>query len=596
MRPFAEGGGYWLCVPKPWNRRKFVDPVRSGISVEKRLRLEGIVEGLQSMKRKHKRGRRPVCYREGQSLFILPKVLSNGICQWKHYEVRLKNWMRNYSANRTRGGSKSKNTSAVSESGSHSFHDVSMLSQSFEKDPLRAFYTLWHLHTNKAPKNRLLSSEKVLDYIESVWNSPTVDCSISKTPKGGVSGRIEDPSTLTAKGVDTLQRWSRVVSHFEAGYESGEDEDPVEIWNRAVETSMLHHSLNSSGSTNETPRDSRKRKYQENVPPERAQKSPSASTAAVETTIPTRSGARRQEDSPKAKRSPPKISLEPHRAVKSDSAPTQVASTSALPVYLNDDQCASTSSRLDEQSMSSPVYGISSAGRRRSNRILVTNPMDVASLDTKKTDVVENVEKPTTSTAEEFNSTPSGVLRASNGRRSTLNEKIFEGGSPTIVASSTPKPILRRTPGSAGDLRLAAWMNSASKSGRASSRLSDSSKENAGVAATLNFENGTGKAVNTGERSVEEKPTTVKTPEQSVEEKPSPRTTRSVTKREERTPLRTLRSTPSRSKTSTQTQVKPSTSGATPLAEKTHRRPTGISQSKGRTSSSRKATTSSRRK
>ncbi|KIH68867.1 hypothetical protein ANCDUO_00800, partial [Ancylostoma duodenale] len=79
------------------------------------------------------------------------------------------------------------------------------------------------------------------DYLASLSKSAAVERCISKPPNGGVSGRIEDPSSLSAKARDTLQRWSRLASHYDAGQESGEDEDPVEMWNRALENSIIYN-------------------------------------------------------------------------------------------------------------------------------------------------------------------------------------------------------------------------------------------------------------------------------------------------------------------------------------------------------------------
>ncbi|VDM60230.1 unnamed protein product [Angiostrongylus costaricensis] len=40
MRPFVEGHGYWLCVPKPWNGRRFTNPEERVNASESRMSLD----------------------------------------------------------------------------------------------------------------------------------------------------------------------------------------------------------------------------------------------------------------------------------------------------------------------------------------------------------------------------------------------------------------------------------------------------------------------------------------------------------------------------------------------------------------------------
>ncbi|KAK6018654.1 hypothetical protein OSTOST_15751, partial [Ostertagia ostertagi] len=162
-----------------------------------------------------------------------------------------------------------------------SFSELSLLNHSYEDDPLRGFYTIWYSNTTRVAKSKLSSSEKVFEYISSIWGSPEVDRSLCKPPRGGVCGRIDDPSLLSAKGRDTLQRWSRVVSHYDVGNESGEDEDPVEMWNRAVETSMLNASAASSGTPNKILNSARKRKHDSESGTDDITESPLAASTAV---------------------------------------------------------------------------------------------------------------------------------------------------------------------------------------------------------------------------------------------------------------------------------------------------------------------------
>ncbi|KAK6037843.1 hypothetical protein COOONC_24652 [Cooperia oncophora] len=221
MRPFREGGGYWLYVPKPWNGRKRYG-IPNGIDkAKKSIRLFDIIEKLQSSKKKHKHRRQVrINYGDGQSLFLLPKTLSKGIHHWNSYESRFKEWMEKISKSESHNASA--DLSSAFECGSSSINELSLLNHSFEDDPLRGFYTIWNMNTTRIPKTKLSTSEKVFEHIHGVWKSREVDQLLCKTPKGGVSGRIEDPSLLSAKGRDTLQRWSRVVTHYDEGNVSGE--------------------------------------------------------------------------------------------------------------------------------------------------------------------------------------------------------------------------------------------------------------------------------------------------------------------------------------------------------------------------------------
>ncbi|WKX97220.1 hypothetical protein Q1695_013135 [Nippostrongylus brasiliensis] len=242
MRPFLEGDGYWLSIPKPWKRKQA--PPDSKSREEKRLKLERTIESLMATKKRRRKSRTQVSYKEGQSLFVLPKALSKGIRHWKNYEVRFREWTK-------RNASRSNPIDDDSYLGSdyeneNSNIDMSILSQSCEDDPVRGFYTIWHTNTKKVAKSKLSTPDKVVEYVESVWESTQVERSLSKPPKGAVCGRINDAASLSARARDVLQRWSRVVSRVPAGDDSGEDEDPVEMWNRAVEVSGRDSSLEDS--------------------------------------------------------------------------------------------------------------------------------------------------------------------------------------------------------------------------------------------------------------------------------------------------------------------------------------------------------------
>ncbi|EYC02630.1 hypothetical protein Y032_0099g3216 [Ancylostoma ceylanicum] len=251
MRPFRDGG-YWLLVPKPWKRRQFVGRIDRVVEAKKCRRLEDIVTVLKSTRKNRRNNIRPD-YADGQSLFVLPKTLSKGVRLWKNYEARFKKWLE-------RNGFEPAAADNISEDvpGNECqspAHELSALNLSsfYEEDPLRGYYTIWHCNTTKVPKKKIATTEKFFDYLDSLSKSAVVERCLSKPPSGGVSGRIEDSSSLSAKGRDTLQRWSRLASHYDAGQESGEDEDPVEMWNRAVENSMICNSSMDLSSISSAP-------------------------------------------------------------------------------------------------------------------------------------------------------------------------------------------------------------------------------------------------------------------------------------------------------------------------------------------------------
>ncbi|CAJ0605070.1 unnamed protein product [Cylicocyclus nassatus] len=230
-------GGYWLFLPKPWRVRKIVRGIDRRDFVHKSKSLENI---LDSKFREKNRRISKIDHTRGQSLFVLPKVLSRGIHLWPEYESRLQRWLKNKKSRKLSTSFTSKHDGSR---GSNSSSRRESLDQSsfYEEDPIRGFYTIWNFNSVKVPKNKLETTEKIYACIESISKSERVERQMSKPPRGGVSGLIEDPSCLSAKGRDTLQRWSRLASHYEAGQESGEDEDPIEMWNRAVETSILRN-------------------------------------------------------------------------------------------------------------------------------------------------------------------------------------------------------------------------------------------------------------------------------------------------------------------------------------------------------------------
>lgn len=61
--------------------------------------------------------------------------------------------------------------------------------------------------------------------------SPTVEKCLRVVPKGGITAEvIVDKSQLSKRALHTLSRWARMTEDIvQDGYESGYDDDPVEV-------------------------------------------------------------------------------------------------------------------------------------------------------------------------------------------------------------------------------------------------------------------------------------------------------------------------------------------------------------------------------
>ncbi|KAK6739310.1 hypothetical protein RB195_021010 [Necator americanus] len=250
MRPFEEDG-YWLHVPKPWRKGQIMDLVRRGDVAKKCKSLESAIHTLKFVKRSRNSNIR-FDYTHGRSLFLLPKALSQGVHLWKKYEGSFRRWLQSTNLQNSNATPTPEDVfiENVSSSQTPSSHNLFELNDSsfYEENPFRAFYTVWHCNTSKIPESKLATTEKICDYFDSVSRSNAVQRHLLKPPRGGVSGKMNHSSSLSSKGRDTLQRWSRLVSRYDAGHESAEDEDPVDIWNRAVNSFVCLKSIKSSSS------------------------------------------------------------------------------------------------------------------------------------------------------------------------------------------------------------------------------------------------------------------------------------------------------------------------------------------------------------
>uniref|UniRef100_A0A0R3RP89 TFIIS N-terminal domain-containing protein n=1 Tax=Elaeophora elaphi TaxID=1147741 RepID=A0A0R3RP89_9BILA len=99
---------------------------------------------------------------------------------------------------------------------------------------LRSFYTIWHI--GRISRKSLKTSEETKTALKELSISPAVEKCLRIVPKGGITAEvITDKSQLSKRALHTLSRWARMTEDVvQDGYESGYDEDPVEIWNRAI--------------------------------------------------------------------------------------------------------------------------------------------------------------------------------------------------------------------------------------------------------------------------------------------------------------------------------------------------------------------------
>uniref|UniRef100_A0A915PFY9 Uncharacterized protein n=1 Tax=Setaria digitata TaxID=48799 RepID=A0A915PFY9_9BILA len=99
---------------------------------------------------------------------------------------------------------------------------------------LRSFYTIWYI--GRITRKSLRSSEETEMALKELSLSPVVEKCLVVVPKGGIGAEmITDKSQLSKRALQTLSRWARITEGvIQDGYESGYDDDPVEIWNRAI--------------------------------------------------------------------------------------------------------------------------------------------------------------------------------------------------------------------------------------------------------------------------------------------------------------------------------------------------------------------------
>ncbi|KIH50870.1 hypothetical protein ANCDUO_19048, partial [Ancylostoma duodenale] len=386
-------------------------------------------------------------------------TLSRGVRLWKNYEAKFKSWLETSGFERAPAGGISDDVPG--DEWQSTAYELSSLDQSsfYEEDPLRAYYTIWHCNTTKVPKKKIATTEKFFDYLDSLSKSVVVERCLSKPPNGGVSGRIEDPSSLSAKARDTLQRWSRLASHYDAGQESGEDEDPVEMWNRTLENSIIYNNSVNVSSDSLTSFNEPSSSGIHNC---EAEGTPMATSTAVRT-----KGSRSRRSSLKKKsEDSPKIAL-PHPISCDDSGkPAEVVEpvTSTL-VDSVKDQCENrpTPVRPDAadsvselRRRSSRVFALKSMENtpvRRTNSkknsrnvspLLSSKDMDGSSCETPGTnseDVKKGIQSPAVSITDVKNS--GSETSTSSAKKSASKAKSRRANTPKSASNESPSLITR---------------------------------------------------------------------------------------------------------------------------------------------------------
>ncbi|KAL4001655.1 hypothetical protein ACH3XW_0160 [Acanthocheilonema viteae] len=233
----------YMKKPKPWrtmndndgNRMSCCEKARNVNRICRRLVINCAPTVLLnccippvSRKKCHKRKAEPP--------FLIRNCI-NGHENWKSYAQKVQDW--------TQKMEQRKQNSPLSSSSIIDQSQISYYDNQLENVPfttvsitaaalLRSFYTIWHI--GRISKKSLKTSEETKTALKQLSVSPAVEKSLRVVPKGGLTAKvITDKSQLSKRALHTLSRWARITEDVvQDGYESGYDDDPVEIWNRAI--------------------------------------------------------------------------------------------------------------------------------------------------------------------------------------------------------------------------------------------------------------------------------------------------------------------------------------------------------------------------
>ncbi|KAK6100772.1 hypothetical protein QQG55_2020 [Brugia pahangi] len=176
--------------------------------------------------------------RKAEPPFLIKNCIS-GHENWKSYMQKMEYWTRKLEQRKRRNGpinsSSVKDQSHISPNAAELENVPTFTSASANSAALlRSFYTIWHI--GRLSRKSLKTNDEIKTALKELSASPTVEKCLRVTPKGGITAKmITDRSQLSKRALYTLSRWARMIEDVvQDGYESGYDDDPVEIWNRAV--------------------------------------------------------------------------------------------------------------------------------------------------------------------------------------------------------------------------------------------------------------------------------------------------------------------------------------------------------------------------
>ncbi|CAG9534073.1 unnamed protein product [Cercopithifilaria johnstoni] len=175
--------------------------------------------------------------RKAEPPFLIRSCIS-GHENWRSYKQRMQDWIQTMNQknwNSQFSSSFVMNQSQISYDDNQlenmpTFTVVSTTSTAL----LRSFYTIWHI--GRISRKSLKTNEETKTALKELSVSPIVEKCLRVVPKGGITAEvIADKSQLSKRALHTLSRWARMTEDVvQDGYESGYDDDPVEIWNRAI--------------------------------------------------------------------------------------------------------------------------------------------------------------------------------------------------------------------------------------------------------------------------------------------------------------------------------------------------------------------------